>query len=346
MATESKASGEIHSTEPDAAFSLAAIVDSSFDAIVSKDLNSIIRSWNSAAERMFGYKPEEAIGRSVVMLIPENLHSEETDIIERIRKGERVESFETTRVRKDGSRIAVSLTISPIKDARGAIVGASKIARDITATKEAEQRIRTLLREVNHRMKNQFQVILSIIRETSNRATSSEVFEREVRDRVLALSRSHDLLVNSDWSGANLSELIYEHLTVFGHEQKVVISGPLVTLNANAVQHVGMAMHELGTNSSKYGVLRNGLGIVDISWQIDTDHESAQTLRIDWEERLEAPVANSTERRGFGSVVLERVVPVALGGIASMNRSGLEVHWSMAAPLSNMAQPAVIESSK
>ncbi|UXN74846.1 PAS domain S-box protein [Devosia sp. A8/3-2] len=149
---------------------LAAIIDSSFDAIISKDLNSVITSWNIAAQRMFGYTSREAVGRSILMLIPEHLRSEETDIISRIRNGERVESYDTTRLRKDGSTIYVSITVSPIKDADGTIIGASKIARDVSRARESEQRIRLLLREVNHRMKNQFAVILSIIRESSNRA--------------------------------------------------------------------------------------------------------------------------------------------------------------------------------
>jgi len=154
-----------------AEFLLAAVVDSSFDAIVSKDMNSTITSWNAAAERMFGYTPEEAIGQSVLMLIPPHLRSEETDIIERVKRGERLESYETIRVRKDGGIINVSLTISPIIDAQGMILGASKIARDITAAMESERRIQLLLKEINHRVKNQFAVILSIIRETRSRAS-------------------------------------------------------------------------------------------------------------------------------------------------------------------------------
>ena len=155
---------------------LAAIVDSSSDAIISKDLNSVITTWNAAAERMFGYTASEAIGRSVLMLIPERLHSEENEIIERIRSGERIGSFETVRLRKDGTTIHVSLTISPIKTADGRIIGASKIARDITVTRENERRIRLLLREVNHRVKNQYAVILAMVKETSRRATSPEEF--------------------------------------------------------------------------------------------------------------------------------------------------------------------------
>ena len=118
---------------------LAAIVESSNDAIVSKDLNGVITSWNAAAEQLFGYTADEAIGRSIMMIIPEERADEEPVILRRIRAGERVEHFETLRRRKDGTPVNISVTISPIVDARGRIIGASKIARDISDRKRAEE---------------------------------------------------------------------------------------------------------------------------------------------------------------------------------------------------------------
>ncbi|HEX7800095.1 MAG TPA: PAS domain S-box protein [Asticcacaulis sp.] len=125
---------------------LAAIVDSSNDAIVGKDLNSIITSWNASAERIFGYAPEEVIGKSITLLIPPELQSEEDVIIGKIRAGERIHHFATERVCKSGRRIDVSITVSPIRDATGRIVGASKIARDISGQKQAEARRAALMR--------------------------------------------------------------------------------------------------------------------------------------------------------------------------------------------------------
>ena len=122
----------------------AAIVESSDDAIVGKDINGIINSWNQGAERIFGYKATEVIGKSITLLLPVNLHAEEAEILSRIRRGEQVKHFETTRRRKDGSLIDVSLTISPIKDSGGTITGASKIARNITDRKRSERQQRAL----------------------------------------------------------------------------------------------------------------------------------------------------------------------------------------------------------
>lgn len=117
---------------------LAAIVDSSDDVIVSKDLNGIIKSWNAAARRVFGYSAEEMIGQSILKLIPVDLQAEETTIIENIRAGRRVEHFETVRVAKDGRQLEVSLTVSPIRDDQGNVIGASKILRDISDRKRIE----------------------------------------------------------------------------------------------------------------------------------------------------------------------------------------------------------------
>ena len=114
------------------ALRLAAIVDSSDDAIVGKDLNSIITSWNAAAERMFGYTAEEMIGKSVRLLIPDDRQHEEDDVLERITRGQRFEHYETIRRKKDGALFPVSLTVSPILNDEGVVIGASKIARDIT----------------------------------------------------------------------------------------------------------------------------------------------------------------------------------------------------------------------
>lgn len=118
---------------------LAAIVESSDDVILSKDLNGIITSWNAAATRVFGYTPEEIIGKSILTLIPDHLHSDEKTIIESIRAGRRVQHFETVRRTKSGDLIDVSLTVSPVRDANGDIVGASKILRDISERRRMEQ---------------------------------------------------------------------------------------------------------------------------------------------------------------------------------------------------------------
>jgi PAS domain S-box-containing protein len=149
---------------------LAAIVDSSDDAIISKDLNGVITSWNGGAERLFGYTALEAIGRSVSMLIPDDRIDEEPAILKRLRKGKRVEHYETIRRRKDGTLIDISLSVSPVSDERGRVVGASKIARDISERKQSEAKLKTMVTreqeartsaEVANRVKDEFLAMVS-----------------------------------------------------------------------------------------------------------------------------------------------------------------------------------------
>ena len=127
---------------------LAAIVRSSDDAIISKDLNGVITSWNKGAERIFGYAEQEAIGKPVLMLIPEGRHNEEPAILKQIRLGNMVDHYETVRKRKDGALIDISVTISPLRDAKGKIVGASKIARDVTQQKQTREKLQILAEEL------------------------------------------------------------------------------------------------------------------------------------------------------------------------------------------------------
>jgi PAS domain S-box-containing protein len=122
---------------------LAAIVESSDDAIVSKDLNGVVTSWNKGAERLFGYKAEEIIGRPITLVIPPELHKDETMILGKIRLGQNIDHFETVRLSKHGEKMDVSLTVSPVKDERGNVVGAAKIARNITENKKIEHALRT-----------------------------------------------------------------------------------------------------------------------------------------------------------------------------------------------------------
>jgi PAS domain S-box-containing protein len=174
------------------AANLAAIVESSDDAIISKSLDGRIQTWNAAAERIFGYCAEEAVGQPIALIIPPDRLEEEQYILDTLRRGERIEHFETTRVTKDGREIDLSLTISPVRDAAGVVVGASKIARDITARKRAEKRLREsehALREADRR-KSEFLALLSheLRNPLAPIGIASELLSRIVADDTRALT--------------------------------------------------------------------------------------------------------------------------------------------------------------
>lgn len=317
----------------EATFRLAAIVESSDDAIVSKTLDGVITSWNMGAQRLFGYCAHEAIGRHISLIIPKNRKDEENSILERIRIGERVNHFDTIRQHKDGTLLHVSLTISPIKNAAGKIIGASKIARDVSDRKETEGRIRLLLREVNHRVKNQFAVILSMIRETNKRAVSSDDFEQQVRERIMALARSHDLLVEDDWRGAKLAQLVVSQLEPFATSDRFEVAGESLTLSSTAVQYLGIAFHELATNSAKYGALSAVGGTISVTWSRTGDDKAR--LRLIWKEKG-GPSVQEPSRKGFGRVVLERVTPAAVDGVGHLSYDPDGVTWTLDAPVASL----------
>jgi PAS domain S-box-containing protein len=283
---------------------LASIVETSADAIVSKSLDGIVTSWNLGAERLFGYTAGEMIGKSITIVIPADRHTEEADILERIRRGERVEHYETVRMRKDGSLVDISLSVSPVKDADGRITGASKIARDITERKQAQARQELLTREIHHRTKNLFAVVHAVVaRSFADKRTVKEA-EAAVLSRLHSFAQTHVLLIEKEWQGADIAEVVRTEMEPYAG--RVSIEGETVLLNAQAAQNFALALHELATNAAKYGALSNQSGRVFISWRVFKPN-GHRRFTFRWEERGGPPVAPPLYR-GFGSAVLERVM--------------------------------------
>jgi PAS domain S-box-containing protein len=282
---------------------LASIVESSDDAIVSKNLDGVITSWNTGAERVFGYAAEEVIGQPITIVIPQDRQDEERTILTRIRRGERIDHFETVRQRKHGSLIVVSLTVSPVKNAEGKIVGASKIARDITEQKRNQEQIAILAREAEHRSKN----LLATVQATINLSQSDtpEGLKHAIEGRIRALANVHSLFVETRWIGAELSAIATQELAPYSEtdETRVQIDGPQVLLEPNAAQAIAVALHELATNAAKYGALSVAKGQVDLKWS----HEADERLILRWTE-IGGPAVQPPARQGFGARVVERMI--------------------------------------
>lgn len=323
-----------------AAQRLAAIVESSDDAIVSKDLDGIIASWNCGAERLYGYTAAEVIGKPVKILIPQHLHDEETRILERLRQGKRIEHYETIRQRKDGSLVEISLTVSPIRNGDGRIIGAAKIARDITERKRAEVQQRLLFREMNHRVKNLFALAGAVITLSARSAATPKDLAEAVRERLAALARAHDLTLPDFTEGQEkpapvttlpslVQAIIAPYVTKDG--ASVTIDGPDVPISGKAVMGIALLLHEFATNAAKYGALSSQTGCVEVRWSVQQDE-----LLLTWRERGGPPVDRKPENEGFGTLLARLTVTGQPAGKLSHDWSQAGLTIGLSAPLDRL----------
>lgn len=435
----------------------AALIQSSDDAIIAKDLDGNIVSWNPAAERLFGWTHREMLGQSIRRLLPDDKHDEEDMILSRVRDGEKIGLFITHRLHKNGWRIPVAVTISPVHDAAGRVIGASKIARDasqrmaierklresesrfrmlaeniaqlawiaeadgdifwynkrwydytgtdlasmegwgwravlhpdhlerveakfraaleageewedlfplraadgkygwflsrakpirdedgkviywfgtntdITEQREQSEQITLLLREVNHRSKNMLAKVQALARSSIE---GDRALVRRFEERVGSLAVNQDILVRRDWKEVPVEELVRLQLKfVDGQGVRISRSGPDCALIPRAAEIVGMALHELATNSLKYGALSVDTGHVDVEWSCPDGQ-----FAIAWRESGGPPV-RAPEHRGFGSQLIEDIPRRALGAEVLHEFAAEGMTWSLLAEGGVLADP-------
>lgn len=316
-----------------------AIVNSSDDAIVAKDLEGTIVSWNRGAERLFGYAPEEIVGKPVATLIPADRYDEEPHILSRIRAGEAIDHYETVRRRKDGSLIEISLSVFPIRNRQGRIVGAAKIARDITERRRAEEQQHLLIQEMNHRIKNLFTLAGSVVSLSRRSAATAEELASAVSGRLNALALAHTLTVPAALEAAErgaqattLHALVrtitapYDHAAESGGS-RIRLAGPDVDLSGPAVTSFALLLHEFATNAAKYGALSSPDGAVDVVCE-----DAGDMLVLTWTETGGPRVERSIDGDGFGSVLGRATVRGQLDGEISREwkPTGLIIRLSVA----------------
>jgi len=288
---------------------LASIVESSDDAVISTSLDGAITSWNRGAERIFGYFAEEVVGKRITILLPPNRADEGPAILDRVQSGERVDHYETVRQRKDGSLIDISLTVSPIKNRSGEIIGASKISRDITERKRNEAQIAILAREAEHRAKNVLANVLAAVH--LSHSDTLDGLKRAIEGRIQALANVHTLVVKSGWAGAELSSIVMQELSPYSRDGdgRAHIEGPLVLLQPDTAQAIAITLHELTTNAAKYGALSVSDGRIRVEW---SQTENGR-LTLHWTE-MNGPVVKPPTHKGFGTRVVESMVGTHLQG--------------------------------
>jgi two-component system, chemotaxis family, CheB/CheR fusion protein len=315
---------------------LAAIVESSQDAIIGHSLDGIIASWNAGAEAIFGYAADEAIGKSLSILLPDNHRQDVSRLLDALKRGERVEHFEIDQITKTGKQIDVSLTVSPVKDADGRMIAASTIAREFTERKLAENHKNLLIAELDHRVKNTLAIITSLIAQTVRTTKSPETFAGVIEGRIQALSRVHHLLTQTKWDQAELREVVDAELAPYRTEKKdnVAVNGSEhILLTPKATLALALALHELATNAAKYGALSAPKGRVEVTWSVLSAAEGPR-LVIEWIETGGPPVELPV-RRGFGSYLIERAVSYELQASVQRDFAGSGVRCRIDFPLTD-----------
>jgi two-component sensor histidine kinase len=213
------------------------------------------------------------------------------------------------RMRRHGSRIDISLTVSPVKNAEGKIIGASKIARDITEQKRSAAQIAILAREAEHRSKNALAAVQAIVQ--LSQSDTPDGLKKAIQGRIRALANVHALFVETRWSGADLHSLVTQELSPYCDDggTRARINGPNLVLEPNVAQTIAVTVHELATNAAKHGALSVPDGYVQVKWWRATDGR----LVLRWVETVGPPVAPCTHS-GFGRSVMDRMIRVQLNG--------------------------------
>jgi len=253
------------------------------------------------------------VGQSVLVLVPKDRRDEEPGLLQQIKAGFVIEAYETQRRRKDGHLVDILLSVSPVYGPAGKIIGASKIAHDISAKIEAARLQAVLIGELHHRVKNVLATVIAIARQTVAQATDIQAAIAAFEARLSAMAHAHDLLAEGDWQSADLVAVV-EQATAPYPPERFTVSGPSVLLPQKAVATLSLALHELGTNAAKFGALSTPTGRVSIIWSYDPE-TSALSLR--WQEKG-GPTVAQPNKKGFGSRLVERLLAAELNGTSAI----------------------------
>ena len=318
---------------------LRAIIDTAVDAIVVIDEKGVIQSINPATERIFGYAPNEVVGKNVSILMPDRDGAMHDNFIAAyLRTGKaKIIGFgrEVDHRRKDGSVFAADLAVAEWR------VGGNRYftgtIRDITERRRHEKELQLLLREVNHRAKNMLAVVQAIARQTA--ATTPHDFIERFGERVRALGVSQDLLVKNEWKGVDLDDLIRSQLAHFKDMigTRIVPRGAPLFISASAAQTIGMAIHELATNAGKYGALSNHEGRVEVDWSLERSEKGSETFVMSWVE-LGGEVVTAPTEQGFGTTVIVPMARMSLDAEVDLDYAKTGLIWRLRCPAENVLE--------
>jgi two-component system CheB/CheR fusion protein len=297
---------------------LAAIVNSSRDAIFGFSLDDRITSWNASAERIFGLSAAQVVGKPLNQLLPPEPSEETRLFFASHHRTRRLDEFEMTWIRPNGESVPLALSYSPVCDDNGILFAGKLIARDVTERVRAARHTEMMLGELNHRVKNTLATVQAIAQQTIVNAPDLPTFTESFLSRLLALSHTHNLLAQDAWLGAPLTGVINNELAPYRpddartNDARVHLQGDELNLPPKHALALSMALHELATNAGKYGSLSVPEGRVSVTWTTRVQ-DQRPWLQLQWTE-TGGPAVVPPTRRGFGTRLINEGVPYELDG--------------------------------
>lgn len=293
------------------------------------DLDGTWLTVNQRLCEMLQYPADDLVGRTASEFVDPAEREREHGELRRLLAREIANvAFEIPYRRRDGSDIWIGQTTSLVLAADGSPKHLVSVYRDISARRSAQERQRFLLAELAHRSKNLLAVIQGIAGQTIRSVDTLADFKTRFMQRLQGIAATQDILVRQDWIGGDLRELVATQLEVFDlGEGRITLSGPDVSLSADAVQSLGLALHELATNALKYGALSATAGKVCVAWIVQADG----ALAVTWIEQGGPPVV-APSRTGFGSMVLDRMAASSVDGVVELEYAGAGVKWTLTIP--------------
>jgi PAS domain S-box-containing protein len=319
---------------------LRATQENAAVGIAEVDRDGVFVSVNEARCRLTGHTRDELIGLHFGHATDKSILTQDLDLFARQVSGE-LDSYTTQSKfkRKDGRHGWARVTSTAVRDASGSFLYAVRVVEDITERQRADQRQKLLVDELNHRVKNTLATVQSLAWQSARAGVPPQVAQERFQARLLALSRTHNLLNETSWEGAFLHGVLEAELGPFLMEQsRVRLTGPAVYLPAKSAVVLGMALHELTTNAVKYGALSSASGLVQVSWSIDGSEEDS-VLAIDWRE-TDGPRIEGEPSPGFGSRLLRQTITQELAGQLALRFEPQGVSCRIAVPIRSSEQRA------
>ncbi len=309
---------------------LATVLRASGEAIYSLSAENIIETWNPAAEKLFGYGTDEIVGQSIDVIVPDEAQKERRQLFSRATPGT-VVTFEALRMRKGGECFPAAITVASIPRSANHGSGFVSVARDISDRKAYEERVRFLIAELSHRTKNLLAIVQSVARQTAMNSPNMQAFEQRFGARVQAIAATHDVLVNQNWRGANIKEIVSSQVASLlpDSSHRATVRGEDLLLKTAVAEGLGMALHELAVNAIKYGAFANNSGRVQIAWDVVDGNSPRFTMT--WTENGGAPT-KPPAKRGFGYAVMTDILERRTDGRVTLEFAAEGLRWRLEAP--------------